>query len=727
MATSDTVLDLSDLLDEPELPADPTGVLAGLGDWLAPLGCQAVVLCRADGRLMASACWAPGWSRVELETFCRTLVERGRAAAGQAVVLSTLPDQSVGLALAVESPGESGFLGMLLEPGRAGQEWVSAIRPGLAACARAAWVALHAHTQAVQAQTRLRHLESEHATLRSSHRQATNGVIQEREERIRQQLAYHARMDAVLRTAADGIIVADQQGRIETFNAAAERIFGYSAQEATGKFLGDLLPFLRDETENGRLLPRLEPDDCQRHALRREVLALRKDGSTCPLEVAISTTCVDESRIFTVLARDISERKRAEEELRRLHLQNDLILNSAGEGIFGVDPQGRFIFINPAGAKMLGYEPQELIRRPCREVLGLAGTPSPQADPAALIEHTLADGLPRSLETAVLPRRNDSTFPARYTCMPIRDRERTSGVVVTFADITEQKRLQQQLAQAQKLESIGQLAAGIAHEINTPTQYIGDNIRFLRDAMSDLNPLLQNCFQLESVLGDRDALAELAADIAAAAEAADLGYLLDEIPKAICQSLEGVERVTKIVRSMKEFSHPGSEEKQAVDLNRALESTLTVSRNEWKYVADVVTRFDPDLPPVTCLPADLNQVFLNLIINAAHAIEAKRGGREGPKGTITVSTRRDGPWAEVVVRDTGTGIPQAIWGKIFDPFFTTKKVGRGTGQGLAIARAIVVERHGGTITFQTEEGVGTAFVVRIPIDPQDASQRSPNV
>ncbi len=725
MATSDTVLDLSDLLGEQELPADRTGVLAGLAGVFHPSACEALVLCRPEGRLVATARVAQGWDRPRLETLCRTLAEGANASPSQPMVLSTMQGQRVGLALPVDLPGEEGYLAAVLEPAPGWEAHLEAIRPALAACAQAAWVAIRADMAAVQAQTRLRHLQSEHATLRSSHRQATNGVIQEREERIRQQLAYHARMDAVLRTAADGIIVADDQGRIETFNAAAERIFGYSAGEAIGKPLGDLLPFVRDEAHNGRFLPRLEPGDCQQHALRREVLAVRKDGSTCPLEVAISTTCVDKSRIFTVLARDISERKRAEEELRRLHLQNDLILNSAGEGIFGVDPQGRFIFINPAGAKMLGYEPQELIGRPCREVLGPPGAASAQADPAALIQKTLADGQPRSLETAVLPRRDDSTFPARYTCMPIRDRDRISGVVVTFADITGQKRLEQQLAQAQKLESIGQLAAGIAHEINTPTQYIGDNIRFLRDAMTDLNGLLQNCLRLAGVLGDPQALENVAAGIAAAAASADRPYLLEDIPKALCQSLEGVERVTKIVRSMKEFSHPGSEEKQAVDLNRALESTLTVSRNEWKYVADVVTQFDPELPPVTCLPADLNQVFLNLIVNAAHAIEAKAGGRDGPKGTITVSTRRDGPWAEIVVRDTGTGIPRAIWGKIFDPFFTTKKVGRGTGQGLAIARAIVVERHGGTITFETEEGVGTAFVVRIPIEPQSPPQTAP--
>jgi len=168
-------------------------------------------------------------------------------------------------------------------------------------------------------------------------------------------------------------------------------------------------------------------------------------------------------------------------------------------------------------------------------------------------------------------------------------------------------------------------------------------------------------------------------------EQADVDYLAEDVPKAIEQSLEGVSRVATIVRSMKEFSHPGGAEKQAVDLNRALENTLTVSRNEWKYVADAVTEFDPALPLVNCLPGESNQVFLNLIINAAHAIAEKPPDDSAEKGTITVTTRQDGDWVEIRVQDTGTGIPENVRSRVFDPFFTTKEVGRGTGQGLAIA------------------------------------------
>jgi signal transduction histidine kinase len=271
-------------------------------------------------------------------------------------------------------------------------------------------------------------------------------------------------------------------------------------------------------------------------------------------------------------------------------------------------------------------------------------------------------------------------------------------------------------AESQRLESIGRLAAGIAHEINTPTQYVGDNVRFLATAFGGLTRILT--LQSQALQGSlpRPDLASLFVELNEVKQAVDLDFLLAEIPAAIDNSLEGITRITRIVRAMKDFSHPESEEKSPADLNRALESTLEISRNEWKYVATVVTNFDPLLPQVMCLLGGLNQAFLNLIVNAAHAIgDTVAAG--GKKGTITVSTRRSGDWAEIRISDTGAGIPQAIRAKIFDPFFTTKEVGKGTGQGLSIARSVVVEKHGGEISYETVEGHGTTFTIRIPIDP----------
>ncbi len=288
----------------------------------------------------------------------------------------------------------------------------------------------------------------------------------------------------------------------------------------------------------------------------------------------------------------------------------------------------------------------------------------------------------------------------------------------------ENKRMERELAQAQKLEAVGQLAAGIAHEINTPTQYVGDNTRFLQEAFADIDKLLGEFDRLLQAAKDDAVTDELVAEVEAAVRQTDLDYLTDETPKAIRQSLEGVQRVAGIVRAMKEFSHPGSDQKHPVDLNRAIQSTLTVSRNEWKYVADVVTDFDPDLPPVYCLPGFINQAILNVIMNAAQAIGNIAGNGAPGKGTITVRTRRDGDWVEIRISDTGTGIPEEIRPKVFDHFFTTKEVGKGTGQGLSIAYSVVVKKHGGTINFETEPGKGTTFIIRLPITDQSLKAES---
>lgn len=281
--------------------------------------------------------------------------------------------------------------------------------------------------------------------------------------------------------------------------------------------------------------------------------------------------------------------------------------------------------------------------------------------------------------------------------------------------IDEVARIEARLAQAQKLESIGELAAGIAHEINTPIQYVGDNARFVRSAFDDLGTVLDHCVALlanpESGKPNGDALQALSD----AVDEADVEYLVEEVPSAIDQTLEGVERVSNIVRAMKEFAHPGASEMTPVDLARAIDNTLMVAKNEWKYVAEVETDFDLSLPMVSCLPGELNQVLLNMIVNAAHAI-GSANGESGNKGTIAVSTRRNGDFAEILIIDTGTGIKEEHLQKVFQPFFTTKGVGKGTGQGLAIAHSVIVDKHGGEIDVASRPGKGSTFTIRLPIE-----------
>jgi signal transduction histidine kinase len=276
----------------------------------------------------------------------------------------------------------------------------------------------------------------------------------------------------------------------------------------------------------------------------------------------------------------------------------------------------------------------------------------------------------------------------------------------------ERMELERELAQIQKMESLGTLAGGIAHEINTPVQYVGENLRFLSDSVAGLSLVLSKYDNLAKTARSEGALAGELAEVTAAIEAADLDLLRQEMPASIDQSLEGIDRISEIVRAIREFSHPDAKEKTAIDINHAITTTLTVVKNQIKYVADVETDFDSSLPPVSCYPGELNQVILNLLVNAAHAIE-EAARRE--KGLITVTTRRVADQVEIRIADSGTGIVESTRKKIFDPFFTTKEPGKGTGQGLAICHTIITKKHGGTINVDSEPGKGATFIICLPL------------
>jgi len=270
-----------------------------------------------------------------------------------------------------------------------------------------------------------------------------------------------------------------------------------------------------------------------------------------------------------------------------------------------------------------------------------------------------------------------------------------------------------ELRQAQKLESVGRLASGIAHEINTPVQFVGDSIHFLREATNDLIGVIAKLKVVQQSVVSGSPSIEAANEAAAAEAQADLPYLLAHVPKAFDCSMDGLHRVTTIIRSMKEFAYPDAKEMTAVDLNRAIENTLIIARNEYKYISEVETHFG-ELPNVTCYASDFNQVILNLLVNAAHAIEDVVKGTDH-KGLITIRTSLDGDDAVISVTDTGCGIPEDIREKIFDPFFTTKKIGRGTGQGLSIAHSVIVDKHKGQLYAESTVGQGTTFFIRLPV------------
>ena len=278
-----------------------------------------------------------------------------------------------------------------------------------------------------------------------------------------------------------------------------------------------------------------------------------------------------------------------------------------------------------------------------------------------------------------------------------------------------------ELEQSRKMESIGRLAAGIAHEINTPIQFLGNNLEFIKKASAQVRRLLESYEAARSELPPARA-----ATLGQLAEEMNLTFLNEEVPQAITESIEGIQRVTKIVRAMKEFSHPGGTEKVAVDLNECLITTSTVARNEWKHIADLVLDLDPSVPTVQGLPAELNQAFLNLIVNASDAV-AERMAADNRKGVITISTRRHPSGVEIRITDNGVGIEPGTLKKIFDPFFTTKRVGKGTGQGLTVCYQVIVNRHGGTIQCQSVPSVGTTFILRLPLGVGGAGQDAPEI
>jgi len=280
---------------------------------------------------------------------------------------------------------------------------------------------------------------------------------------------------------------------------------------------------------------------------------------------------------------------------------------------------------------------------------------------------------------------------------------------------------ERELHAARKLEALGRLTAGIAHEINTPTQFIGDNLAFLGRSFSTVLATLRQCRDLVRRLVDPQAPRDYEALrlAAAALDSDEVRFCEEQIPAAVSEALDGVKRVATIVASTKALSHPGHGQRRAVDLHQVLDATLTLARGEWKRVAEVEREYDGALPPVLCYPDELNQVFVNLVVNAAQAMAAAAGA-EG-KGRITVRTRLDGGCAAIEIGDTGPGIPRELRDKIFEPFFTTKQVGEGSGQGLAIAYSVVVERHGGSIEVESERGRGTKFVVRLPLEHRPAA------
>jgi two-component system NtrC family sensor kinase len=414
------------------------------------------------------------------------------------------------------------------------------------------------------------------------------------------------------------------------------------------------------------------------------------------------------------LYRANQELQQSAEALAAEAQRNKVILETAAEGIILFDKQGRIELLNPAAKRIFELSDQDCSNLNICDILPISDNPSSDSSNCFYTEPLFFLGADHEI---IGRKKSGKEFPVEFVVAEFSHNGSVaySGVV---RDLTRRKFLEQRLAQAERLESVGQLAAGVAHEINTPIQFVSENTRFLKTSFQSLLNIFESMNALLERCKDVPELAPLAANVYRAYEQADLSFLLTEIPMAIDETLSGTNTVARIVRALNFFSHPGSQEFQKVDLNSELESTLTVTKSEWKYIARVETEFAPNLPQVMCIPGELNQVFLNLIVNAAHAIQARNSEE---LGTITIRTRQSNDRVIIDIADTGTGIPEAIRGRIFDPFFTTKEIGKGTGQGLSICYS-VVESHRGKLTFDTTEGKGTTFHVELLIDPKPETE-----
>jgi PAS domain S-box-containing protein len=404
------------------------------------------------------------------------------------------------------------------------------------------------------------------------------------------------------------------------------------------------------------------------------------------------------------------------DELRRSREQYRMIAETTRAIPFELDlAHGRFTYVGPQAEQMLGIAEANWKEN------GFLDELLPR-DREAHARRELDECVPGTFETLCsVVTGDDRVVELRWTvsCELVDNMRFLRGLMI---DVTEARRMVRELAQGQKLESVGRIAAGVAHEINTSVQFISDSVRFVRHALKDVPHALADYRALSAgVLSGKDVVAA-ARKAHDTDEAADVDYFLKNAPDALDRALEGISRVGSIVRSMTEFAHPDARNMADVDLNRAVKTTLNMARNEYKAVAEVETHFG-DIPPVHCHAGDINQVVLNLLLNAAHAIEETVEGTS-KKGRITVRTRAIGGFVEISIADTGDGIPEAVRGRIFEPFVTTKEVGRGTGQGLALSRGLVVEKLKGSLHFETETGKGTTFFIRLPVSDMGSMARS---
>lgn len=410
------------------------------------------------------------------------------------------------------------------------------------------------------------------------------------------------------------------------------------------------------------------------------------------------------------------ENKSLSEALKQVLYQNEMLLGWVNGGVVTVDHEGQVLSANEFAIDSHASNLDDMVGKHYHEsfhhTLDDGGEyPWDFCPVFAAIE----DGSSHHVTGDVFWKTDGTSFIVDYIVCPIRDeKNKISGASILFRDLTKRRLEEAKKIHGLKLESIGELSAGIAHEINTPIQFIGSNISFMEEVIEDLFSLIDEYKKLSESISVQPEYEDSLNRVKAKEDEIDLEYLKEEAPKTVDQTSNGVNRVAELVQGLKGFSHSSdSDQKSNVNINDIINSSLIVSKNTYKYVAEL--EFEQgQIPDVKANHGDIGQVILNLVINASHAIEAVKGD-SNTMGKIKITSYQDNDFVVVKIADTGGGVCNTVKDRIFDPFFTTKVVGKGSGQGLAISRTIIHDKHNGELSFESEEGVGTTFFIRLPI------------
>ena len=415
------------------------------------------------------------------------------------------------------------------------------------------------------------------------------------------------------------------------------------------------------------------------------------------------------------------ERFHAAQQLRESEDYLRSIVSYLVDGLVTVDDELRIVSFNPAAEQIFGYTDVEVIS----QSVDLLVPPDQNKSENLLFNIAMADsdkdGDQRQQMAEVFGQRKGGEIFPMDLAVGVFDHAEDRQLICLVRDITSRIDDQRRLNQAQKMEAIGQLASGIAHEINTPMQYISSNLSFVGQGLSELDALLVGLMKLTDSVKDGEELPPDLRSLLSIASDMELDFVRERLPQAVEDAVVGTERVSEIVQALREAAHPGTGKKVGSNINHILHNAAIVSRNSWKYHSELVEDYDESCPLVPVFVGELSQTFINLIVNAADAIEEeieRSAPSSDARGEIRLVTRKSDDFVEVDIADTGAGIPQQIQSRIFDYFFTTKAPGKGTGQGLAIVYDVIVNKHGGELSLDSVPERGTTFTVRLPISPE---------